>query len=75
MPVRRFRSIEEMKRTRWRAPGDPELYASIRLVWTFGRRTQPRRFPPGVFKHRSIEDLNAQTRRWHAAGRQRRSDP
>jgi hypothetical protein len=67
MPVRRFRSIEEMKRPHWRKPGDPELYASIRVVWAFGRRTRPRRFPPGVFKHRSIEDLNAQTRRWQAA--------
>ncbi len=65
MPVRRFRSSEDMKRLLWRTPGDPELAASIKAVWEFGRRTNPRQFPPGVFKHRSMAEPNAQTERWH----------
>ena len=67
MPVFKFYRIEEMKRRAWREPGDPSLYRAMRLVLDVGRRTRPRRFPPGVHKHRSIEALNAQTERWHAA--------
>jgi hypothetical protein len=67
MPVRRFRSIEEMNQPRWRKPGDPELYAAIAAFWRFGARTGRRRVPPGVHKHRSIEALNAATERWAQA--------
>ena len=56
MPVRRFRSVEEMNQPRWRKPGDPELYAAIAALWRLGARTGQRRFPPGVHKHRSISD-------------------
>ena len=67
MPVLKFRSIEEMKRRTWHEPGDPSLYRSMRFIFDIGRRTRrPRRFPPGVHKHRSIEALNAQTERWSA---------
>lgn len=64
MPVRRFRTVEEMEQPLWRAPGDPELYRAIRRLWHFGHRASSRRFPPGVHKHHSIEDLNAQTGTW-----------
>jgi hypothetical protein len=66
MPVFKFRGIEEMKQGAWHQPGDPSLYRAIRFVLEIGRRTNPRRFPPGVYKHRSIEALNAQTERWCA---------
>ena len=60
MPVRKFRSIEEMKRDHpiWRRPGDPVLYRAIALVWEVARRTNPRRFPPGVHKYRSIQEMD-----------------
>jgi len=64
MPVRRFRSVEEMEQPVWRTPGDPDLYRAIAAIWDFGRRTLPRHFPPGVHRHRSIEALNATTEAW-----------
>jgi len=67
MPVYRFRSAEEMNQPRWREPGDPELARAIAALWSFGQRTGIRRFPPGVFKHRTIESLNALTESWAAA--------
>ncbi len=67
MPVHKFRSIEDMKRGgTWRDPGTPELLRSIALVWDFGRRTAASRFPPGVYRHRNVESLNALTDRWAA---------
>jgi predicted nucleotidyltransferase len=67
MPVRRFRSVDQMNQPHWREPGDPDLYRTIARVWTFGQRTGRRRFPPGVHRHRSIEELDLQTARWNEA--------
>lgn len=66
-PVRRFRRIEDMPQDVWRMPGDPVLYRVIAELWSYGARTVPRRFPPGVYRYRSLEELNAQTERWAAA--------
>ena len=65
MPVLRFRSVEEMERPLWREPGDPTLYRAISSVWGFGLRTRRWSFPPGVYRHRTIEDLQAHRARWH----------
>ena len=58
MPIYKFRSIEEMDAQTWRTPGDPALYQAIRFTWELARRTNPRRFPPGVHKFRSIDEMN-----------------
>jgi hypothetical protein len=58
MPIRKFRSIEEMDGNVWREPGDSELYRAIRFTWDLARRMNPRRFPPGVHKFRSIDEMN-----------------
>ena len=72
MPVRRFRSVDELNQPVWRTPGDPELYAAIAAIWRLGQYTLGRHFPPGVHKHRSIADLDVTVERWaqlaHPAG-------
>lgn len=64
MPVRKYRSVEEMPDDTWRKPGDPMLYRAIRQVWDFGRRTSRRRYPPGVYRFRSVEDMDAAQCEW-----------
>ncbi len=59
MPVYKFRSIEDMPDPPRRLPGDPALYKAIADIWAFGRRTNPRRFPPGVYKYRSIQEMDS----------------
>ena len=66
MPVRKFRDVREMEDSTWRERG-PALFDAIRRVWDFAARTVALRFPPGVHKHRSIEELDAQTERWAEA--------
>jgi hypothetical protein len=66
MPIRKFRSVEEMNQPVWREPGSPELFRAIREVWDFGRRTSKRRFRPGVYRYRSIEEMQ-QGERWIAS--------
>jgi hypothetical protein len=58
MPVHKYRSIEEMDAHTWRTPGDPTLYRAIAFTWELARRTNPRRFPPGVHKYRNIDEMN-----------------
>ncbi len=67
MPVRKFRSVEEMGGPIWYAPGDPTLYRAIRRVWELGHRTLRPRFTPGVHKHSSIEAMNARQEEWNDA--------
>jgi hypothetical protein len=64
VPVRKFRSIEEMSEPVWRTPGDPELYRAMSALSELARRTRPRRFPVGVHKHRSIEEMNRVQEAW-----------
>ena len=58
MPVYKFRSIEDMPDPPWRTPGDPELYRALASLSETSRRLRPRCFPAGVYKHRSIDDMN-----------------
>jgi hypothetical protein len=66
MPVRKFHDVSEMDGNTWRERG-PELHAAIRRVWEFAAKTVALRFPPGVHRHRTIEELDAQTERWAEA--------
>jgi hypothetical protein len=47
-----------MKQPTWRRPGDPQLYRAIAFVWELARRTNPRRFSPGVHKFGSIDEMS-----------------
>jgi hypothetical protein len=67
VPIRRFRSVEEMSEPPWRKPGTPELWRAIEAVWAFGARTGVHRFPPGVYRHRTVESLNALSETWAEA--------
>ena len=64
MGVRKFRSIEEMGQPVWRTPGDPALAQAIAATWAFGAAVVGLRFPPGVYRHRTIESLDARTEAW-----------
>lgn len=66
MPVRKYRDVSEMEDV-WYEPGDPRLFAALREIWRFSYEFCRPHFPPGVYKHRSIEELNAQTERWQEA--------
>ena len=67
MPVRKYRSVEEMDGNTWREPGDPALFRAIKATWEFAERTLQPRFPPGVYKHRSIEEADKVREAWGKA--------
>jgi len=75
MPIRRFRDVSEMEDNTWR-DRDPALFQAIRRTWAFAARTVALRFPPGVHRHHSCEEADAQREQWaevnFAAFRRRR---
>ena len=64
MPLRKFRSIEEMDGNTWREPGDPELFRAMRSVWGLAQQMVRLSFPPGLYKHRSIAEADALRAAW-----------
>jgi hypothetical protein len=67
MPIRKFRSVEEMDGYNWCEPGDPVLFRAIRRVWELGHRTVRPRFPPGVHRHSSLSSKNTLQESWAEA--------
>ena len=67
MPVSKFRSVADMKDSPWREPGDAELFRAIRQVWGFSERACRARFPPGVHRHRSADDMERLRDEWEEA--------
>ncbi len=67
MPVRKIRDLHQMEDALWREPGDPQLPKAIASVWSFAARTCPRSFPPGVYRHRTIEDAKRLREQWDEA--------
>jgi hypothetical protein len=67
MPVRKFRNLEDMEDSLWRSPDDPSLPVAIARVWNFADRISARHFPPGVHKHRGIEEAQELRDRWEEA--------
>lgn len=59
MPVRKFRTVDELNQPIWRLPGDPALYRTIAALWEAAAAIRPRRFSPGVRRFRTIVELEA----------------
>lgn len=64
MPLRKFRSVEEMEAGPWLRPGSSALARAIRGVWAFGSSTLRPHFPPGLHRHRSFEEAEALAEAW-----------
>jgi hypothetical protein len=55
MPVRKFRSVEEMPTAAFGRPLDPSNIALACRLSDLAARLRPRRFPAGVHRYRSVE--------------------
>lgn len=66
MPVKKFRDISDMDEVAYE-PGSGRLFEVIRHVWGLSDLICPLKFPSGVFKHRSIEEAEAERERWEDA--------
>lgn len=64
MPVRKYRSVEDMPQAVMRTPLDPRnLQLAFELSAT-ALRLAPRRFPAGVHRYRSVAAASEERERW-----------
>jgi len=67
VPVLKFRSVEELderRRDLWcQHPGDA-WFQRIARLWVRSARLNPRRFPPGVRKYRSLGEAQSERELW-----------
>jgi hypothetical protein len=70
MPIKKFRDVSEMKRIVY-LPGSPQLVAATRHIWSLSRQICPLRFPPGVHRHRSVEDADELRKQWQRENAER----
>ena len=64
MPVEKFRSVEELNQPRWLPKGSRMLWEAMRACALLGRATVDYRYPPGVYKHKSVQEAQETKRRW-----------
>jgi hypothetical protein len=73
MPVRKFRTLDDARRSLWLEPGDPRIWDGFVRRWHlhkfFSRRHSETH--PGVFKYRSIEEKQRQRPEQPSAGSDR----
>jgi hypothetical protein len=69
VPVARFHSVADMPPPPPRAPGDPDNLRAALELSNLCRGLRPWHFPPGVHRHRSIDELAAARAAWDAAAR------
>jgi hypothetical protein len=65
MPVRKFRSVAEMPQPAL-PPLDPRNLKLACELSTVATRLRPLQIPPGVYKHRSLEEAQRLRRSWGA---------
>jgi len=56
MPVKKFRSVEEMPPVDWCETVDEECFRRIARLWARSSAFSARVYPRGVFKFRSLEE-------------------
>lgn len=64
MSVRRYRDVSEMPGPSKMDPEDPRLWARIGAWMALSKRLSPRRWPPGVYRNRTIEEANRRRESW-----------
>ena len=64
MPVRKYRSVEEMPSPSPFAALDPENIRRVCDLSELAIRLRPRRLAPGIYKYRSVEEADRARENW-----------
>lgn len=59
MPIKKYRSLDDMRADLVRQPAGDDLVGRIDALWRRAWELAPRVYPRGVFKFRSIEEAQA----------------
>ena len=59
MPVRKFRTFEEAREALWVDEADNAYIDRVEALWRRAHELAGRRYKPGVYKYRSVEEAQA----------------
>lgn len=68
MPVRKFRSVEAIPPPPPRVPLDPQNLKLACDLSALAVGLRPRRFPPGLYRYRTVEEASRRRERWEVRG-------
>jgi hypothetical protein len=68
MPIRKYRSVEEIPSPAWSNPLDPANLRQAGEMSALAARLHPRRHPAGLYKYRSVEEAGEARRDWELRG-------
>ncbi|HDL17519.1 MAG TPA: hypothetical protein ENH29_00525 [Bacteroidetes bacterium] len=58
MPVYKYKTFEEAEKALWHFHPDNAYYKKIAELWDFADRLSPIKYPPGIYKFKTIEEAN-----------------
>lgn len=64
MPIKKYRSVEQMPSLAWCDALDPANLRRAGDVSALAARLHPRRFPAGLYRYRSIEEASQAREAW-----------
>ena len=68
MPVRKYRSVDEMPPAAFREARDPSNLRVACELSALASRLAPRRFPSGLHRYRSVAEASERRREWERQG-------
>lgn len=64
MPVYKYKTFDEAKLALWCREPDRAYFRQLNSLWALADRLSPIKYPPGVFKYRTIEEAYRQRGEW-----------
>ena len=62
--IQKFKTLEDADKALFCFNPDRSYYERVARLWDFVDWICPRKYPPGVFRYRSIEEANRQADEW-----------
>jgi hypothetical protein len=64
MPISKYKHVADIPPPKRYASDDPKLLQAIEELWQFSDSIANLKFPPGVYKHKNVEQAYAQRLEW-----------
>ena len=67
MPVYKYKTFKEADYALWNFHPDEAYYKQVADLWDFADKLNPIRYPPGIFKFKTIEEANRHRKEFEMA--------
>ena len=64
MPVYKYRTFDDAKKSQWVFNTDAAYFNSVRELFKIAYRLNPVKYPKGIFLYKTFEEANEQRLQW-----------